>query len=83
MDSNDDVRAARDAAYVMVKVNWSPENKNTALLSQWPKISGYPHFFVLDSSGRLVVSQDTGELEAGKSYDRDKMLAFLRKHTPK
>src|SRR6478735_2976849 len=67
--------------YVVVKVNWSPQNRNEALLSQWPKIKGYPHLFVLDGKGQLVHSQDTSELEAGKDYDEGKVLAFLRQYS--
>ena len=66
--------------YVVVKVNWSPQNRNEAVLSQWPKVKGYPHLFVLDDKGQLLHSQDTSELEAGKDYDEGKVLAFLRDH---
>lgn len=76
--ANPDVSSLRDAHYVWVKVNWSPQNKNEALLSRWPKVKGYPHLFVLDGDGRLLHSQNTGELEAGKDYDKAKMLAFLQ-----
>ena len=41
-------------------------------------VKGYPHLFVLDGEGALVHSQDTGAWEAGKDYDKDKVLAFLR-----
>ena len=79
---NADVRALRDANYVWVKVNWSRENKNEALLSRWPAIKGYPHLFVLDGEGKLVHSQDTDVLEAGKDYDKVKFVDFLRKWAP-
>ncbi len=75
--TNADVKQLVDDHYVWVKVNWSPQNKNEALLSRWPRFTGYPHLFVLDGDGRLIHSQDTGDLEAGKGYDKDKMLAFL------
>lgn len=78
-----DVQRLRDEHYVWVKVNWSPQNRNEALLAQWPKIKGYPHLFVLDGTGQLIHSQVTSELEAGKDYDRDKMLAFLRHNRPR
>ena len=80
--ANADVQSARDANYVWVKVNWSKENKNEALLSRWPKIQGYPHLFVLDGDGKLLHSQDTGPLEAGKDYDRAKIIAFLKAWAP-
>jgi len=76
--THDDMRRLRDEHYVWVKVNWSPQNRNEALLASWPKVTGYPHLFVLDGTGQLIHSQTTGELEAGKDYDREKMLAFLR-----
>ena len=38
------------------------------------------HLFVLDDAGKLLLSQSTGELEAGKDYDKAKLLAFLRRH---
>jgi thiol:disulfide interchange protein len=78
--ANDDVKAILDANYVWVKVNYSPQNKNEALLSRWPKVAGYPHLFVLDAEGTLTHSQNTGELEAGKDYDKGKLLAFLRRY---
>ena len=78
-----DLRALRDTNFVTVKVNWSPENKNEAVLSRYPKIPGYPHLFVLDKNGALLHSQDTGKLEDGKrSYDLAKFTAFLNEWAP-
>jgi thiol:disulfide interchange protein len=73
----------RDAHFVVVKVNWSKENKNEAVLSRYPAVSGYPHLFVLENDGSLVHSQDTGALEKGKGHDPDKVMAFLKKWAPK
>ena len=64
--------------YVVVKVNYSKENKNEAVLSRYPRIPGYPHLFVLNSNGKLLHSQDTGQLESGNHHDRDKVMAFLK-----
>ncbi len=74
-----DVKAVLDKSYVWVKVNYSPENQNKVVLGQWPAAKGYPHLFVLDKQGALVASQNTGELEAGKGYDKTKVLAVLRR----
>ena len=79
---NDEARALRDAHYVWVKVNWSKENRNEALLGQWPKIDGYPHLFVLDADGRLLHSQDTSLLERGRGYDDVAFIAFLERWKP-
>ena len=72
----------RDAHYVVVKVNWSKENKNEAVLSRYPPVSGYPHLFVLGSDGSLVHSQNTGALEKGKGHDPEKVMAFLKMWAP-
>ncbi|MEJ5991223.1 thioredoxin family protein [Ramlibacter sp. PS3R-8] len=77
-----EVRAAIEADYVWVKVNWSPANKNEQLLSAWPKVAGYPHLFVLDRSGRVIRSQPSVELESGTDYDVAKVLAFVRDSRP-
>jgi thioredoxin-related protein len=65
--------------FVVVRVNFSPDNTNTAFLSCFPEISGYPHFFVLHSDGTFLHSQSTDVLEAGKGYDRRRLLQFLRR----
>ncbi|MEW6510029.1 MAG: thioredoxin family protein [Bacteroidota bacterium] len=69
----------RAAHYVTIKVNWSKENKNEAVLSRFPKVAGYPHLFVLESDGSLLHSQDTGELEKGKGHDPAQVMVFLQK----
>lgn len=65
--------------YIVVKVNFSPENKNEAVLSKYPAIKGYPHLFVLDKDGKLLHSQDTGLLETGDHHDPEKVIPFLKK----
>jgi thiol:disulfide interchange protein len=70
--------------YVVVKINVSKENKNQEFLSKYPKVSGYPHLFVLARNGKLLHSQETGALEYPKNYpikghDRKKVLSFLKK----
>jgi thioredoxin-related protein len=69
--------------FVEVKVNYSKENENKKFLSTLPKVKGYPHLFVLDKKGKLIQSQDTGELEQEKSYSKEKLMAFLKKYSPK
>lgn len=82
VDSDATVRAYRDAHFVWMKVNYSEENENVTFLSRFPKAKGYPHLFVLDADGKLLHSQFTGVLEQGKSYDREKVMAFLKKWAP-
>lgn len=79
--SEKDIGAMLKKNFVVVKVNFSPENENKELLSKYPAIKGYPHMFVLEKDGSLLHSQDTALLEEGSGYSRDKMIAFLTKWT--
>jgi thioredoxin-related protein len=77
-----DLRQLRDQNFVLLKINFSRENENEAVLSRYPKIPGYPHFFVLETDGKLLLSQGTSELEEGKSYNLKRFTDFLRKWSP-
>lgn len=71
--------AFREQHYITVKINFSQENQNQKALSRYPEIPGYPHLFVLEQDGKVLHSQNTGLLEAGKSYDLEKFSGFLQK----
>ena len=73
----------RDKNYVVVAVNYSDENRNEAVLNRYGKVDNFPHFFVLDSNGKLLRSQQTKELEQGKGYSRRRMREFLLKWAPR
>ncbi|MFO7448198.1 MAG: thioredoxin family protein [Ignavibacteriaceae bacterium] len=81
--NNKDINDFMHKNYVVVKVNFSPENENKEVLSKYPQIPGYPHYFVLDKDGKLLHSQGTGELEKGRGYDKDSVMKFLKKWAPK
>lgn len=78
-----DLRELRDRNYVMVRVNFSEENKNEAVIGKYGKVTGYPHIFILDGDGKLLHSEDTSELEQGQGYSESAMRAFLDKWAPK
>lgn len=77
ISSNDELKKNLYDNFIVVKVNYSDENKNEKVLSKLPKIDNYPHFFVLDSNGDLLHSQSTTKFEVRQSYSLDKLLAFL------
>jgi thioredoxin-related protein len=83
IEQNDEISNYLHSRYVVLKINYSKENKNDEFLAQYPKVDGYPHLFVLEKNGKLLHSQNTGQLEKEKSYDADKMLKFLKKWAPK
>jgi thioredoxin-related protein len=79
---NTTIRQYRDENFIMVKVNYSPENKNQAVISKYGKVTGYPHIFVLDSYGKLLYSEDTSKLEQGRGYNLNAIAGFLKEWTP-
>lgn len=82
MHEKQSVADALRRGYIIMKVNMSDENRNEAFLADYPKIPGYPHLFVLDSAGKLLHSQDSGDLEQGESYNEQAFLSFLDKWAP-
>ena len=68
----------RDKNFVTVKINFSEENENKEVLSRYGLIPSYPYIFVLEGDGKLLHSKDTSALESGKSYDLERLTAFLK-----
>ena len=81
--ANPELLKLRDKNFVTVKINFSEENENNAVLSRYPPVGGYPHFFFLDSQGKLLITQPTDGLESGKSYDAERFTVLLTNWGPK
>lgn len=81
-DDNPALLALMEKNFILVKINYSQENKNEKALAPYPKIHAFPHIFILNQKGELLKSKDTGELESGKSYDLDKFVSFLKEFSP-
>lgn len=70
--------------YVPVKLNYSPENKNdkaNEFLGN-PARFGFPVFIKLDGKGKVIHIQDSGLLEEGQGYNKQKVTDFFRNWTP-
>lgn len=74
-----------ESNYVVYHLNYSPENKNAALLKQfqYPQRFGFPCFIILDQKGQVLHIQNSAYLEKGRSYDHDKVLTFFENWTVK
>lgn len=68
-----------NANYVVYHLNHSKENTNAELLAkyEYPQRFGFPVFLILDGKGDLIHTQTSWYLEAGKSYDKEKVTAFF------
>lgn len=68
-----------NADYVVIRINFSPENRNHEVLAGlgYPQRFGFPVLLVLDGKGNRLHTQDTGYLELDKGYDAEKIERFL------
>ncbi len=82
VQTNEKVAELINRNFLIMKVNYSDENKNAEFLDNYPEVPAYPHYFVLESDGTFLHSQGTGELEEGESYDEGVFAAFLNKWKP-
>ncbi len=77
-DANPELLRLRDQNFVTVKINFSEENENKEVLSRYGRVESFPHLFVLESDGNLLLSKDTAALESGRSYNLGRLTAFLQ-----
>jgi len=80
--SEKEILSVLGESFVILKVNFDNVNRNEAFLSKYPAISGYPHIHVLESDGSFLHSQQTDQLETGRSYSRSAIMGLLRKWAP-
>lgn len=71
------------ASYIFIHINYSKENKNLEVLKklEFPQRFGFPVLVILDNEGRRIHTQDSGFLESGESYDKSKIMTFLKTWT--
>jgi len=84
VNSTDSLKTFRDQNYVMLHVNYSPENKNEAVFASlgYPQRFGFPVFVVLDGDGKRLHTQNSAYLEQGKGHDPKKVYEFFEQWAP-
>ena len=77
--NNPKVDSALNANYVFALINYSKDNYNEELLSQFGPVKrfGFPVWLILDENGKLLHIQETGLLEEGKGYSEEKIVGVL------
>jgi thiol:disulfide interchange protein len=81
-DQQPEVKKLREQGFVLLMVDFSKGHTNEAFLGQFPKVAGYPHFFVLDAQGKMLHTQGTGVFEQDGGYSPEKITAFLKGWKP-
>lgn len=74
-----------DENYVYYHLNFSPDNKNESVFSQYGNPGekyGYPVFIVLDADGKMIHVQDSAVLEEGSGYSLEKVKTFFDSWKP-
>lgn len=81
-----------DDNFVYIHVNYNPREradqaksqKNAQLLKRLnnPGRFGYPVFVILNPEGKVIHIQDSSFLEQDNSYNKEKVMRFLRNWTP-
>ena len=81
-----------DKNFVYIHVNYLPRRsegiqaeraKKVQQRLNYPARFGFPVFVVLDEEGKVIHLQDSGYLEEGQGYNREKVLSFFKNWTPK
>lgn len=81
--------------FVYIHVNYNPrmaKSKDEAVAKRAAALMkrldnagrfGYPVFIVLDKNGKVIHIQDSGYLEEGEGYNKEKVMRFFKNWTPK
>ncbi len=80
VDATPELKDYLNNNYETVLVNYSPENKNAAVMASlgYPGRFGYPVFVILDGSGKVLHIQNSAYLEEGKGHSVKKVMGFLK-----
>ncbi len=82
LNTTPELKEIVDQEYLYYHLNYSPENKNEKIFAKYGdpgKKFGYPVLLVLDKNGKLIHTQETGQLEEDKGYSVEKVKEFLNR----
>lgn len=78
------INATIEQNFVYIHVNYPRKGAAKELMSRLDNAGrfGYPALVVMNDEGKVIHIQDSSFLEKDSSYDRDKVLRFLKGWTP-
>ena len=85
VDNNQEIKNFVEENFVVLKVNYSKENKNLDILKSldYPQRFGFPVFVILDGNGKRIHTQNSAYLEEDGGYSVKKVLTFYKQWSPK
>lgn len=81
LEQNPDIKQKLHQTFVMLKVNVSDANDNNQFLAAFPKPLGYPHMYIAEKNGNILLSKDTADFLSNGKYSRQQFLDFFSQWT--
>lgn len=78
LNKNPDIKKQLHQTFVFLKVNVSDENYNDEFLKVFPQPLGYPHMYVTERNGNLLLSKDTADFFINRKYSVKKFKSFFK-----
>ena len=79
LNNNVEIKKQLHQTFVLLKVNVSDENDNHEFLKVFPRVLGYPHIFVTESNGNLLLSKDISQFFVNGDYSVEQFEAFFKR----
>ncbi len=79
LNKNPEIKTQLHQTFVLLKVNVSDENDNSAFLKVFPQTLGYPHMYITESNGKLLLSKDTAQFLVNGQYSVKRFKAFFKR----
>lgn len=79
LNNNVEIKKQLHQTFVLLKVNVSDENDNHEFLKVFPRVLGYPHIFVTESNGKLLLSKDISQFFMNGEYSVERFEAFFKR----
>lgn len=79
INENPEIKKQLHQTFVFLKVNVSDENDNAEFLKVFPAPLGYPHMYVTEKNGILLLSKDTAQFFMNGKYSVERFKAFFKK----
>ena len=81
------INAVIEQNFVFIHVNYHPRKAGEVGKALMKRLNnagrfGFPVLVVLDEQGNVIHIQDSGLLEEGKGYNKEKVLSFFKHWTP-
>ena len=79
LNNNAKIKKQLHQTFVLLKVNVSDENDNREFLKVFPRVLGYPHIFVTESNGKLLLSKDISQFFVNGEYSVKRFKEFFKR----